>query len=77
MTTHKQIIAAMIAAALLDPAAVDYEQRTHPNRVDPLDQIDSLELEYQLIQKKQSKLSRANRERVVYLVEHMEEIPDE
>ena len=67
----------MIAAKLLDAEAVDYEHRMHPNRVDPLDSVNSLELEYQLIQKKQSKLSRANRERVVYLVDHMEDIPDE
>ena len=38
------------------------------NITDPLDKID-LEAEYKLIQLKKSKLSRANRDRVVYLVE--------
>ncbi len=77
MTTHKQTVVAMIAANLLDAATVDREQRMHPNRVNPLDKVESLELEYQLIKEKKSNLSRANRDRVVYIVEHMEDIPDE
>lgn len=82
MTTHKQIIKAMLAANLIDPEFLalnewERERQAQFGRVDPLDEIESLEVEYQLIKDKQSKLSRADRERVIYIVDHMEDIPDE
>lgn len=82
MTTYKQIVMAMLAAELIDPEFLalnewERDRRAKFGRVDPLDQIESLEIEYQLIKDKKSKLSRADRDRVVYIVEHMEDIPDE
>ncbi len=80
MTTHKQVVAAMLAASLIDPEFValnEWNRNRLPSNADPLDNLESLESEYELIQNKQSKLSRANRDRVIYIVEHMEDIPDE
>jgi len=80
MTTHKQVIAAMLAASLINPNFValnEWRKNKDPINADPLDAIESLELEYELIQEKKSKLSRANRDRVVYIVEHIGDIPDE